>query len=239
MAHGILVAVKSFDNYRPRKEIKHPHWFKCSNRLLEDEDFYNFTFEEIAVWIYILSVASQKDSFEVFINFEAAERKCRLKEKVVRSAIAKLSTKQIDTLSDHDLTTTCTRHAHDLTTTCVLDREEGEERRGVDQRHALPTLSSIWNEEAKSLPKVRDLSESRIRAIKSFLKNNEESVWADACRKVESSDFLSGRSGKWTSCSFDWLLKPANFTKVIEGNYDNRATGNPATGGWEYTDGVS
>lgn len=236
MANGILVAVKSFDNYRPRKEIKHPHWFKCSNRLLEDEDFYDFTFEEIAVWIYILSVASQKDSSEVFINFEAAERKCRLKEKTIHSAIAKLSTKQIDVLRAHDLTTPCTRPDHDMTTPCVLDREERKERRGENQRYALPDLSSIWNEETKSLPKVRDLGENRIRAIKTFLKNNEESAWLDACRKVESSEFLSGRSGKWTSCSFDWLLKPANFTKVLEGNYDKRVTGIPENGdlGSEY-----
>lgn len=40
--------------------------------------------------------------------------------------------------------------------------------------------------------------------------------------RVEKSDFLSGRSGKWDGCSFDWILKPSNWQKILEGNYDNR-----------------
>jgi len=40
--------------------------------------------------------------------------------------------------------------------------------------------------------------------------------------RVEKSDFLSGRSGKWQGCSIDWILKPANWQKIVEGNYDNR-----------------
>ncbi len=42
------------------------------------------------------------------------------------------------------------------------------------------------------------------------------------CRKVEESDFLTGRNGKWTGCSLDWLLRPENWQKVREGNYSQR-----------------
>jgi len=41
-------------------------------------------------------------------------------------------------------------------------------------------------------------------------------------KKVEQSDFLTGRSGNWRGCSFDWILKPSNWQKITEGNYDNR-----------------
>ncbi|MDD3260450.1 MAG: DUF6291 domain-containing protein [Oscillospiraceae bacterium] len=41
-------------------------------------------------------------------------------------------------------------------------------------------------------------------------------------RRAEASDFLSGRSGKWSGCSLDWLLSPQNWQKLLEGNYDNR-----------------
>jgi len=41
-------------------------------------------------------------------------------------------------------------------------------------------------------------------------------------QKVEASDFLSGRSGKWNGCNFDWVLKEANMVKILEGNYDNK-----------------
>lgn len=39
---------------------------------------------------------------------------------------------------------------------------------------------------------------------------------------VAGSDFLSGRSGKWTNCDLSWLMKAENFTKVVQGNYQNK-----------------
>ena len=46
---------------------------------------------------------------------------------------------------------------------------------------------------------------------------------------VDDSDFLSGRNGKWTGCNLEWVLKPANITKIMEGNYANQEGnyGNP------------
>lgn len=38
---------------------------------------------------------------------------------------------------------------------------------------------------------------------------------------VAGSDFLCGRSGKW-SCDLGWLMKADNFAKVVQGNYDNK-----------------
>jgi uncharacterized protein YdaU (DUF1376 family) len=39
---------------------------------------------------------------------------------------------------------------------------------------------------------------------------------------VSRSDFLSGRSGKWSACNLGWLLKAENFAKVVQGHYENR-----------------
>lgn len=39
---------------------------------------------------------------------------------------------------------------------------------------------------------------------------------------VSHSEFLTGRSGKWTSCDLGWLMKAENFAKVIQGNYENK-----------------
>ncbi len=33
--------------------------------------------------------------------------------------------------------------------------------------------------------------------------------------QVESSDFLTGRTGQWGGCSFSWIIKPANIKKNI------------------------
>ena len=55
----------------------------------------------------------------------------------------------------------------------------------------------------------------------------------DFFKKVEASDFLTGRDDQqWKGCGFDWILTASNMQKVLEGNYDNaRRTGKRAGGG--------
>lgn len=52
--------------------------------------------------------------------------------------------------------------------------------------------------------------------------------WEAFCARVAASDFLTGKvppTGKRKRAfraTIDWVLRPANATKIIEGNYDNR-----------------
>jgi hypothetical protein len=39
---------------------------------------------------------------------------------------------------------------------------------------------------------------------------------------VSESDFLSGRTGKFTGCDLGWLVNEENFAKVMQGNYENK-----------------
>lgn len=106
------------------------------------------------------------------------------------------------------------------------------------------SVQESFNTVCVSLPKVRELNDRRRKAIRSAAKQVEQAGGFPALfAKVEASDFLTGRSGSWSGCGFDWILKPANLTKILEGNYDNRPSGRqPAqpdytdttryTGGW-------
>jgi hypothetical protein len=86
------------------------------------------------------------------------------------------------------------------------------------------SIAETFNSTCQSLPKVRDITDQRKKAIRGASKRIEGAGGFEALfRKVESSDFLTGRNGGWTGCGFDWILKPANLTKILEGNYDNRA----------------
>jgi hypothetical protein len=40
---------------------------------------------------------------------------------------------------------------------------------------------------------------------------------------VAGSDFLTGRTGKFTGCDLGWLMNEENFAKVVQGNYENKA----------------
>ena len=92
---GIAVTVPNWKNYASRTDIKNHTWFKCSNRILEDEDFFEFTDSEILCWIYVLSLCSQKKSDSVFINFERADRFARRKKEDLISTIKKLERLEI------------------------------------------------------------------------------------------------------------------------------------------------
>ena len=91
-----------------------------------------------------------------------------------------------------------------------------------------------FNSTCPSLPHIRGLNDQRRKAIRKAAAQVEEAGGFPALfAKVEASDFLTGRSGNWNGCGFDWILKPANLTKILEGNYDNRTT---STGQPDYTD---
>jgi hypothetical protein len=74
------------------------------------------------------------------------------------------------------------------------------------------------------LPKLRGTSENRrkkIQKLNEYLKK-QNVTWEEFFEKIEKSDFLTGRDGKWHNCGFDWILEPRNYVKILEGNYDNR-----------------
>lgn len=84
----------------------------------------------------------------------------------------------------------------------------------------------FYNDAAERVgwPKVQRLSDTRMRALKGRLRDSGGlEGWRIAVARAEASDFLCGRTARsWTAFGFDWLVKAANFTKVMEGNYDNR-----------------
>jgi len=83
----------------------------------------------------------------------------------------------------------------------------------------------LYNSICVSLPKVVTISEKRRKQIKALLKKIRDRTEIEIVfRKAEESDFLSGRSGKWNGCNFDWLINYNNFLKVLEGTYDNKET---------------
>lgn len=115
-------------------------------------------------------------------------------------------------------------------------REEktGEEKTRKDQKREYPCaeIVKVWNEVCVSLPKVLRLSDARRDKVKARLRewggDNPEEMIAKArefFNRIEASDFLTGRSGKWKA-SFDWLFDSRNnWIKVAEGNYDNKRGG--------------
>lgn len=81
---------------------------------------------------------------------------------------------------------------------------------------------NLFNSVCVSLPNVQKLTDKRRKAIKNASKLLGDITFDELFAIIEQSDFLTGRSGNWTGCGFDWILKPSNLTKIIEGNYTNK-----------------
>lgn len=76
-----------------------------------------------------------------------------------------------------------------------------------------------------NLPKVQKLSESRIKACNKRLEENGKEELRQVLEMAGSSDFLNGKNSNSFQASFDWIMKPANFIKILEGNYKNKPNG--------------
>ena len=88
-------------------------------------------------------------------------------------------------------------------------------------------IADYWNSVCTELPKVQALNDNRKKAVRARVKEHGEETVLRVIALVKQSDFLCGRTGNNWNASFDWVMKPANFVKVLEGNYANKSPAPP------------
>lgn len=79
-----------------------------------------------------------------------------------------------------------------------------------------------WNNIAArhGLARVRKLTPARRQQLRSRLKDCSVDDFTEAIAAIERSPFLRGDNERNWRITFDFLLKPSNFAKLIEGTYD-------------------
>lgn len=85
-------------------------------------------------------------------------------------------------------------------------------------------------ERAKALiPRIQSVSEKRKTMVLARIREYGKESLVTVVQKAAASNFLNGRNQRAFIASFDWLIKPTNYPKVLEGNYDNvTPNGKPA-----------
>jgi hypothetical protein len=99
--------------------------------------------------------------------------------------------------------------------------------RSADALHE--RVIAIYHEVLPELPSVRDWPERRRKKLEARVAErlkagkpaDQDSYWRALFAQVHASDFLCGRKSDWRCPGLEWLLEPKNFTKVIEGSYNN------------------
>ena len=78
-----------------------------------------------------------------------------------------------------------------------------------------------FNRICSYLNTVDEMTDSRKRAVDNAAEILGDITFEELFTRVQNSDFLSGKNGKWYGCTFDWILKPENLKKILSGAYDN------------------
>ena len=88
-------------------------------------------------------------------------------------------------------------------------------------------IKAYWNTKhdqsgsaMRRLTLMSDQRKSNVRARIREYGGDVQKVYK-AIDKAMASDFMNGKNGKGWVASFDWMMCPTNFPKVLEGNYDN------------------
>ena len=85
-------------------------------------------------------------------------------------------------------------------------------------------LINFFNDETHGIfgKVIYPISDKRKGIIRARIKDFGKDAFAEMIRKACKSDFLKGGGNKGFVANFDWMIRPSNFQKILEGNYDNK-----------------
>ncbi len=72
------------------------------------------------------------------------------------------------------------------------------------------------------IKKISKINEERKRLLDARCKEYGKDTVITVIKKAAASAFLNGSGSEKFVATFDWLIRPRNFLKTLEGNYDNR-----------------
>lgn len=89
-------------------------------------------------------------------------------------------------------------------------------------------LLALYHETLPMCPRVQKMTDTRERLLRSRWREHPDvELWRQYFHIVRDSKFLTGKTNGSRDrapflADFEWLIKPGNFAKVMEGRYDNR-----------------
>lgn len=87
-----------------------------------------------------------------------------------------------------------------------------------------------WNTlEEFGITPVKRMTPKREQAVKARIRQNCVEDILEAIENIRRSTFLQGQNKNGWMVTFDWFLKPGNFTKVFEGQYADKSTNRPCS----------
>lgn len=102
------------------------------------------------------------------------------------------------------------------TSICEMDASAGS-----DERDWLGFFNGEMEAAKAAIPRLKKLTTERCGMLSARIKENGAEAVEEVIRKAASSSFLNGGGDRGFRADFNWLMRPRNFIKILEGNYDN------------------
>lgn len=97
------------------------------------------------------------------------------------------------------------------------DTEEGEKH--INVQGFISFFNQVMDEKQSKIPRIVSLNATRLKALKARCQEYSKEDVVNVIRMAAAEPFLNGGGEKGWVASLDWLLKPNNFCKVLEGTY--------------------
>jgi hypothetical protein len=94
---------------------------------------------------------------------------------------------------------------------------ESNEDEKINYNALMDTFNKMF--EGK-LPKVTAMTDKRRKAVKARASEHGKEAIMAVFNSVSQSAFLLGHNNRNWVCDFDWIFRPTNFIKILEGNYN-------------------
>jgi len=214
-----------FQHYKDRS----PVWIKLHKRLLDDRAFHALPDASRALAPMLWLLCSESDQGEIRDAIAEISFRLRMTEKKAEEALKPLI--EAGFFVSDDLEQVASTSLADCEQVASLEKRREEER-----RERASALSHEQNEEVLNAfaefvltaqqvkwPTPRNLDPDRKKKLRARLDEYGIEGWRKMIAEAKASAFLTTKF----PLQFDWVLKPANFRKVIEGNYRNGAAEEP------------
>lgn len=127
-------------------------------------------------------------------------------------------------------------NSNELSVLSEIELIDGGDKNRSTQEEELPQAASIdkfpdkvmayYHEHCRNLRPIAVMTDKRKQAINARRRQYGDAAVMEMLTKAGQSTFLAGQNAKEWCADFDWLFRPNNFVKVMEGKYDKNAINN-------------
>lgn len=89
-------------------------------------------------------------------------------------------------------------------------------------------VNETLDEAGATIPRIKDMSDQRRAMVLARIKQHGKEAFATVIEKAARSSFLNGGGNKGFRADFSWIIRPNNFLKILEGNYDDNSISTPS-----------